>query len=90
MRLPSKEPVHVTDHAVLRYLERVIGLNIDVVRDHIAGICAAPAAFGVSAVRAEGVRFEITNNTVITVRPDSTMATATKQRRMVLSVGGSR
>lgn len=50
MKPVSREPIHVTDHAVLRYLERAIGLNIEAVRQHIAGVCGTPAAFGVSAV----------------------------------------
>lgn len=68
---PSKEPVRVTDHAVLRYLERVMELNIEMVREHIAAICQTPAACGASAVRAEGVKFEIANMAVTTVVPDT-------------------
>ena len=59
MSEPSKEPIRVSDHATLRYLERAMGLNIDIVREHIASICAGPAAFGANCVRAEGLRFEI-------------------------------
>jgi hypothetical protein len=66
----TKEPVRVSDHALCRYLERAMGLNIELVREHIATICSGPAAIGAVCLRAEGVRFEITNNTVITVRPD--------------------
>lgn len=66
----SKEPFRVTDHALIRYLERAMGLNIEIVREHIAGICRGPAAIGAVSVRSEGVRFEIRNNTVLTVAPD--------------------
>jgi hypothetical protein len=66
----SKEPIRVTDHAICRYLERAYGFNIEAIRDHIAGICAAPAAFGAVCVRSEGVRFEIASNCVVTVSPD--------------------
>lgn len=31
-------PVHITDHAVLRYIERVYGINIDDVRREILSI----------------------------------------------------
>lgn len=66
----AREPVRVSDHAVIRYLERAMGFNIEAVRQHIAGICEGPAGIGAICVRSEGVRFEITSNTVLTVRPD--------------------
>lgn len=66
----EKDPFRVTDHCVLRYLERAMGLNIEIVRQHIEGICKGPAAVGAVSVRSEGVRFEIRNNTVLTVAPD--------------------
>lgn len=66
----AKEPFRVTDHALIRYLERAMGLNIEIVRQHIEGICKGPAAVGAVSVRSEGVRFEIRNNTVLTVAPD--------------------
>jgi hypothetical protein len=78
---PSKEPLYVTDHAVLRYLERHHGFNMELIRDHIAGICAAPAAFGAVCVRAEGVRFEIANGNVVTVRPDSVLPSNISRQR---------
>lgn len=68
---PSKEPVRITDHAVLRYLERAMGLNIEMVREHILQLCVAPAAFGAVCVRAEGLRFEIVGNSVVSVTPDN-------------------
>ncbi len=71
----KSNPIRVSDHAVLRYLERVVGLNIDMVRKHIADTCAGPAAIGAVCVRSEGFRFEIANgienSTVTTVRPDT-------------------
>lgn len=67
---PSKDPVRCSDHAVLRYLERAMGLNIEMVRAHILGICAGPASFGAVCVRSEGLRFEIASGAVVTVVPD--------------------
>ena len=67
---PSKEPVRVTDHAVLRYLERAMGLNVEVVREHILQICSGPAAFGAVSVRTEGIKFEIAGGAVVTVVQD--------------------
>lgn len=47
-----------------------MGLNVEIVRQHIEAICKGPAAVGAVSVRLEGVRFEIRNNTVLTVAPD--------------------
>lgn len=60
----------VTDHAVLRYLERVQGQPIEQVREHIRKTCEAAAALKATCVRAEGARFEIVDNRVVTVAPD--------------------
>lgn len=68
--MPIKEPVRISDHAVLRYMERAMGLNVEIVRQHIASICAGPAAMGAVCIRSEGVRFEIVGNAVTTVSPD--------------------
>jgi len=75
------EPVRVTEHAVVRYLERAMGFNIEAVREHIAGICGGAAAAGAVCVRAEGLRFEIANNTVTTVTPDRIAPSLTGRER---------
>ena len=86
MKEPSRDPIRISDHATLRYLERAMGLNIELVRQHITSICAAPAAFGAVCVRAEKLRFEIVNGTVVTVTPDhvepSQMARERNQRKL--------
>lgn len=79
--MDSKEPIRVTDHCVLRYLERAMGLNIELVREHILTICAAPASFGASCVRSEGMRFEISGGAVKTVTPDRQMPSETSRRK---------
>lgn len=69
--MAKPEPIRVTDHAVLRYMERAMGLNIEIVREHIASTCAGAAAVRAVCVRAEGLRFEIANGTTVTtVVPD--------------------
>lgn len=83
MKPPSKETLIVTEHAICRYLERAYGFNIEAIREHIAGICAAPAAFGAVCVRAEGVRFEISDNRVVTVSPDGLIPSRIGQRLAV-------
>lgn len=81
----KKPNIRVSDHAVLRYLERVVGLNIAMVRQHIADTCAGPAAIGAVCVRAEGFRFEIANGidqpTVTTIRPDTDKLSRTAKER---------
>ena len=67
---PSRDPIQVTDHCVIRYLERAMGLNIEIVREHILAICSGAAAYGAVSVRAEGLRFEIAGNRIVTVTPD--------------------
>jgi len=75
----SKVPVVVTDHAVVRYLERAMGLNVELVREHILSICGDAAAFGAVCVRAEGLRFEIDGNRICTVSPDHVTPNRTGQ-----------
>lgn len=75
----SKEPIRVTDHAVVRYLERAMGLNVDVVREHILAVCGGAAAFGAVSVRAEGLRFEIKNGAICTVTPDHVLPSRTRR-----------
>jgi hypothetical protein len=81
MNEPSRDPIRISDHAVLRYLQRAMGLNIELVREHIATVCAAPAAFGAVCVRAEGLRFEIVNGVVTTVAPDNGLPSRNSRER---------
>jgi hypothetical protein len=77
----TKDTLRVTDHAVLRYMERAMGLNVEIVREHIASICAPAAAAGAVCVRSEGVRFEIANRAVTTVSPDHIIPSNTTRER---------
>lgn len=49
-------PIHVTDHAVLRYLERAHGLDVDAVRRHLAGRVVTGARLGAVGVTIENVK----------------------------------
>ena len=68
--------MRVTDHAVIRFLERAKGFDIEAVRTHIASLCAQPMAVGAICVRAEGVKFEIDpcTQTVVTCTTGSGMS----------------
>ncbi len=63
----GQSPVVVTDHAVLRYLERAHGLNIAQLRDHIAGLCTNGARLRARAVIVENVKFMLAGEKVVTV-----------------------
>lgn len=57
----------VPDHAVVRYLERAKGVDIEAIRQHIAGLVRRGVAAGGDAVVIEGVKFVLRENVVVTV-----------------------
>jgi hypothetical protein len=71
----------VTDHAVIRYCERVLGMDMEGVRQHIWDTCSASIAIGATSLRAEGARFEFVSGRVITVVPDGVLPTQTSRER---------
>ena len=52
-------PVRISDHAVLRYLERVGGFDIETLRGQLAARVAKSAVPGVSALLIDGHRYLI-------------------------------
>jgi len=62
--------IHVSDHAVLRYLERQHGVDVEAIRQHLASLCSNGARFKASGVRVEKVKLLLahgsTGTTVIT------------------------
>lgn len=65
----TRKPVNVTDHAVLRYLERVLGFKIEKVRAHIGAKTQDAHRAGASAVIHGGFSYKIVNGHVVTVAP---------------------
>jgi hypothetical protein len=61
------QPVHVTDHAVLRYLERAHGLDVEAIRAHLAGRALTGAQLGAAAVVVDGIKLVLRDTTVVTV-----------------------
>ena len=57
----------VTDHAVLRYIERAHGVDVEALRAHIAGLVRRGVQEGGSAVVVEGVKFVLEAEVVVTV-----------------------
>lgn len=69
--MAKKRPLHVTDHAIVRYLERVGGFNIEGLRRQIADRLQTAADAGAHAVRVDDHLFMLgsdgTGPAVITV-----------------------
>lgn len=59
--------ISVTDHAVLRYIQRIKGFDVEAVRLHIANVCKGVTL--ARTVRAENHDFIISNGCVVTVKP---------------------
>jgi hypothetical protein len=70
----------VTDHALVRYLERAKGFDMEAVRKHIAELCANGVRVGANCIRAEGVKFEIENGRVITCTPGGGFSNTKRQK----------
>ncbi|WP_425087013.1 hypothetical protein [Stappia sp.] len=60
-------PPRVSDHAVLRYIERIYGLDVDAVRRHIADEVASAAAAGAITARIRGASYVIRDGVVVTI-----------------------
>ena len=78
----KKSRVTVSDHAVLRYLERALGIDAEAVRRQIGKKVDAVMMEGASGVVMDGITFRIVNGVVVTVmhrsRPDPRLG---RQRR---------
>lgn len=59
----------VTDHAVLRYLERIAGLNMEEVRENIHLKTKTALESGAKSVTVDGYRYRIAGGRVVTVVP---------------------
>jgi hypothetical protein len=71
--------LHITHHALIRYLERVRGFNFDKEKDAIRKICGAVVN---GTVKAEGCVFEIKDGRLVTITPDTGLPNATKHREV--------
>lgn len=60
------QPIHVTDHAVLRFLERRHGLDVELVREHLAGKAVNAVRLGAVAVTVDNIKLVIRDATVVT------------------------
>ena len=65
----KKPAVPVTDHCVIRYMERVMGLDIEGVRHKIADDLAPAVRMGAVGLTKDGFNYRISNGAVVTVMP---------------------
>lgn len=57
----------VADHAVLRWLERAHGLDVNACRRHLSGLAVNAARLGAVGVTIDGVKLVLRDNKVTTV-----------------------
>lgn len=65
------KPVHVSDHALLRWLQRVEGVDVEAIRRRIARAVRRGVDEKAEGVRVEGVTFKVQYN------PDGAVVTTT-------------
>ncbi|MGR3485503.1 MAG: hypothetical protein ACU0BF_09170 [Paracoccaceae bacterium] len=58
---------HVTDHALVRFLERVEGIDIERVRRRIQDEVQRGVEMDAAGVRRDGVRYTLVDGSVVTV-----------------------
>lgn len=61
--------VTVSDHAVLRLLERRLGVDTDIVRNFIAKEMAVAVKAGACSATIDGIAFQVRNGVVTTCWP---------------------
>jgi len=74
---------HITDHALLRYFERIEGIDVEACRRDLGRRVDAAAAEheGLSAVILDGQRFVIEGKAVVTVTVDVRKRRSATSRR---------
>jgi hypothetical protein len=63
----KKPPITVSDHAVLRYLEQVYGLNVTRIRREIGHVVANGVERGADGVQRGSVTYKLKGRVVTTV-----------------------
>ncbi|TNF21851.1 MAG: hypothetical protein EP318_06155 [Rhodobacteraceae bacterium] len=75
-----KKPLHpASDHAVLRYLERVRGVDIEQVRSEIGHKVDLAVTHGATAIVSEGFRYVLS--------PEGVVITVTEASRTAMHIG---
>lgn len=76
-----RPPLDVSDHAVLRELERVHGIDVESVRKGIARKTRRGRASGAAGVLLDGIRYVLRDGVVITVLDGSRSLAAEARQR---------
>lgn len=71
----SRRPIPVTDHALIRWLERVEGLDIAALRVEIGRSGAVGVEFGATFVVVPGGKLVVAEGRVVTVYPRDALET---------------
>jgi len=66
-RAAGVQAPRVSDHAVLRYLERSLEIPVDKVREKLLSLTRSAIEAGAASVKVDGLRFVIQDKTVVTV-----------------------
>ena len=62
----------VTDHALVRHLERALGVDVDAIRREVLDIVEPGIERGASAVRSNGRAYLLADGVLVTVYPKGT------------------
>jgi hypothetical protein len=77
-----KKPLyHVTDHAIVRYLERVEGVDVEALRRRIGHTVQQGIEHDANGVISGGVIYRLRGVTVVTILPHNQVAPGHKKRR---------
>ena len=73
----------ITDHALLRWIERVHGVDIEALRSQVADMCAPAVQAGASTAPVGAVWAVIQHGRVVTILPQRPKNMTLKAERMV-------
>lgn len=77
-----KKPLyHVTDHAIVRYLERVEGVDMETLRRQIGHTVQQGIEQGANGVVSGGFVYRIEGAAVVTIAPQNEVERGRKKRR---------
>lgn len=76
----KKPRIRIADHAKLRYLERVKGVDIDALTLELEQKVQLAHALGASGLVVDGIEFIMTRDTLVTVQPRKRKVTKSAQR----------
>ncbi|WP_375590184.1 hypothetical protein ABWH89_04965 [Hoeflea alexandrii] len=84
--MSERHPVPVTDHAVLRWLERACGIDVEAVRAAISGCCDRGVEARAQVIIVDQVKFVVVDGVIVTTLHKRWRArTETRSRRAAKS-----